>query len=89
MLCSSCAEMPLRRRREAALREKDPGWVHLLGLLCPRCGTAVPDLGFQDLFTAKVRQLELFGFAQEAPLSDSVPGLTFFRPGKPNDSPLW
>jgi hypothetical protein len=86
MLCRSCAEMPLRRRREVVLRVKEPGWHHLVGLLCARCGTAVSALGLQDLFSAKVRQLELFGFAAERALPDPVARLGFFGPGKNNDS---
>jgi hypothetical protein len=81
--------MPLRRRREVVLRVKEPGWHHLVGLLCSRCGTAVSALGLQDLFSAKVRQLELFGFAQEGCMSDPVARVDFFGRGKHNDSSSW
>ncbi len=79
--------MPLRRRREVVLRVRDPGWHYLLRLLCSRCGTAVPDVGFQDLFRAKVRQLEQFGLTQEASLSSMMSRLSFFGPGEQDHSP--
>jgi hypothetical protein len=47
----------------------------------------VPEVVFQDLFGAKIRQLEQFGLTQETPLSSATSGLAFSSPGKRKNSP--
>ncbi len=67
MFCSTCAGMSPGRLREPVVRVRvrESGWHRMVGLICSRCGGALPDLGIQELFRAKIRQLEQFGFSHD------------------------
>jgi hypothetical protein len=65
MLCSTCTGMSLRLLQEPVVRVRESGWHRIVGLICSRCGSAVQDFGIPELFRAKVRQLEQFGFSYD------------------------
>ncbi len=52
------------------MRHRAPEWNHLAPLFCYSCGAAISGVGIEDLFIAKVRQLELFGFSAEPSQAD-------------------
>jgi hypothetical protein len=63
MLCSGCAaNRPPHRPREVIVQVRRSGFRSLLPPLCPSCGLPMDSDGLQKHLSAKIRQLEQFGF---------------------------
>ena len=71
MLCRSCTEAPHQEARgDLSPRTPSQAWWRVLLFRCVGCGSALSEIAIQELFTAKVRQLEQFGFALESPRAE-------------------
>jgi len=68
MLCRSCAEPPVQS--EGALPADRPAVARPpLPVHCSGCGSPVSELRLEDLFSAKMRLLRMFGLSPEVEVS--------------------